>query len=493
MQRLQNLHNSELQVQIALDIDLIGLFGTEQAELEYQYWWGPKFNEDLSSIPYGVTKHNNEHYDNVFTNLCFTEFGWYLQDERQTFECEEVVDQPNILDNKIEYYGCRFVHSMLNPKTNLPNHLDGAIRAYTDEKIINRLNISIDKSERDSWYTKLWRIDNDIPVSLWKELITHYYRDNMLVGEYFSGQDEKFSKIVLEDQAEDEVVSSEKYIPVDMQQGDGIRLYFQQLPDIHIDEKYEITVKSNDFFVHDGLKKRVMESETITVLKLLNKYGVKVRYPVTARVGHEDMIFNFPTFICRNLTIAGKVQQAICELCNIWVENQDDRLISYSIVANLKDVAIKLSFAGHIKDFIEVFGTIGTEFPQRENLYEWLCTLYNKNNEFVAACQHPKVYDILSKSGNLRFPRQIVPNKYLEDIRMENHGLMVSFTERKEIVTEIINNKLGIAPLYLIEKTECSKCKTDYRSCNCVKFIDECVESIQEFKFLGATWTNRHA
>lgn len=71
MQRLQNLHNSELQVQIALDIDLIGLFGTEQAELEYQYWWGPKFNEDLSSIPYGVTKHNNEHYDNVFTNLCF--------------------------------------------------------------------------------------------------------------------------------------------------------------------------------------------------------------------------------------------------------------------------------------------------------------------------------------------------------------------------------------------------------------------------------------
>lgn len=493
LQRLQDLQNSELEVQIALDINMIGLQGTENAELEYQYWWGPKFNEDLSTIPKGVTKHNNEHYDSVFTNLCFTEFGWYVQDDRQTFECEEVSDQPNVKNGDSEYYGCRFVHSMLDPLTNLPNHLDGAIRAYTDEQILQRLNISIDKSERDTWYTKLWRIDNEMQVSLWKELITHYYRDNMLVGEYFSGSDEKFAKIVLEDKAEDEVTPLQKYIPVDMNINDGIRVYFYYMPHIDINQEYDVVLNSDEFLICDKRKTRVMESETITILKLLKRYGLNLRIPVTARIGHEDMVFNFPTFICKDADKAKIVQQAIANLCKAWRDNNDNRLISYSIAANYENEAVYMSFAGHVADFTDIYTRMGINFPKKDCVNKWIETLYNENNKFPIAMQHPKITDIMTKSGRLRFRRALVPQKYLQDIKMEDKHLTVSFVEKKEIVEELMNNKVGIAPIYHFKTTQCMKCHRDYITCDCVKFIDDVSEKIQKYEFLGATWTNKHA
>ena len=38
---------------------------------------GPHFNDDLDCIPEGVTCYENEHYDNVFSNLLSTQF--YLE------------------------------------------------------------------------------------------------------------------------------------------------------------------------------------------------------------------------------------------------------------------------------------------------------------------------------------------------------------------------------------------------------------------------------
>ena len=493
LQRLQNLSTEDLNVQVALDPDLIGLLGTEMSELEYQYWWGPKFNEDLSMIPLVVTKHENESYDNVFSNLCFTEFGWYVQDERQTFECEEVIDKANVQNDESEYYGCRFVHSMLNSITKLPNHLDGAIRAYTDEQIIGRLEMSIDKSERDTWYTKLWRVDNDMPVSLWKELITHYYRDNMLIGEYFCGEDDKFTNILLEDKEENETVPLEKYVPVNMSKGDGIRFYFRYIPKVNINEKYDVVIRSNEFLICNQTKTKVMETETITVLKLLKRYGIKVHFPATARVGHEDLVFNFPTFVCVNYETAAKVQQAMHNLCIAWSSNNNDRLISYSIIVNESDDAIELSFAGHVDDMVSIFDDEGNRFPNKQNLYKWIENLYAKNNKNGIADQHPKVSDLLTSAGTLRYKRQLVPAKFLENIKIENHNVIVEFIEEKETVVEMVENQVGIAPIYLIENTQCAKCGKEYISCECVKFIDDCSENIKKFHFLGATWTNRHA
>ncbi len=94
-------------------------------------------------------------------------------------------------------WGCRYVHSMLNPSTGLPTHLDGAIRLYNEENILERIDKKndISKCGKNSKYIKLWRIDNDFSVSLWKELISSFYRENSLIGQYFGGIDEKYEQI----------------------------------------------------------------------------------------------------------------------------------------------------------------------------------------------------------------------------------------------------------------------------------------------------------
>ena len=47
--------------------------------------------------------------------------------------------------------------------------------------MIERLETDISKSGKKSNYQKLWRIDGEIEISVWKELLNDYFRDNRLV------------------------------------------------------------------------------------------------------------------------------------------------------------------------------------------------------------------------------------------------------------------------------------------------------------------------
>ena len=80
----------------------------------------------------------------------------------------------------------------------------------------------ISKCGKNSKYIKLWRIDNDFSVSLWKELISSFYRENSLIGQYFGGIDEKYEQIKKESAQRNSIVDrSNKFIPVDLNKGDG--------------------------------------------------------------------------------------------------------------------------------------------------------------------------------------------------------------------------------------------------------------------------------
>ena len=51
-----------------------------------------------------------------------------FEDCKRTFECKELCDRENVSfdDGQTMLWGCRYVHSMINPNTGLPTHLDGA-------------------------------------------------------------------------------------------------------------------------------------------------------------------------------------------------------------------------------------------------------------------------------------------------------------------------------------------------------------------------------
>lgn len=43
-----------------------------------------------------MTCYENEHYDNLFSNIVGTQFYWHKQDGTRTFECEELCDRENV-------------------------------------------------------------------------------------------------------------------------------------------------------------------------------------------------------------------------------------------------------------------------------------------------------------------------------------------------------------------------------------------------------------
>ncbi|HCD6062537.1 TPA: hypothetical protein NDT49_004832, partial [Enterobacter asburiae] len=129
--------------------------------------------------------------EKFFSGISATEFWWHRQDGIQSLECEEVREKPSYgfsSERNEELYGCRYVHSMVNDKGKA-YHLDGAVRVYNEEQFINRLDVDIAKAGKNTEYYKLWRVDGPIDISLWKRLISNFYKDNHLIGEYFLGEE----------------------------------------------------------------------------------------------------------------------------------------------------------------------------------------------------------------------------------------------------------------------------------------------------------------
>lgn len=145
-----------LDVKIALDPNSLGIPETYMRPIELNYWWGPKFNENLNNIPTGVTIHNsNGKRERFFSGISKTEFWWHKQNDIQSLECEEIRDIPSFGISKVsENFGCRYVHSMIN-QSGVPFHLDGAVRVYTEEKMLSRLDVDISKAGKDTEYFKL--------------------------------------------------------------------------------------------------------------------------------------------------------------------------------------------------------------------------------------------------------------------------------------------------------------------------------------------------
>ncbi len=486
-----------INMQLALDLDMVGLPGTEYPEFEYQYIRGPHFDDDLEHIPEGVTSHNNEHYDNVFSNLLSTQFYWHTQDGIRTFECEELCDKENITfdDGNTLLWGCRYVHSMLNPSTGLPTHLDGAIRIYNDEQILERIDSKSDISKygKNSKYIKLWRIDNDFSVLMWKELISSFYRENALIGEYFGGVDEKYEQIRIENNENNSVIAKPNdFAHIELKEGDGIRIFFRYAVKFELKEGRDIEIYNKDTLICQGGQRiKILDADTVTLLKYLRRKGLVLRMPLTSLIDFNDMIYNFPTLCCKNDQVVDIVIEAIKELCQTWVYNEDDRLISFGIMVNLENEAGHISFVGHVSDFVQLFDSIHklAYMP----FSEWIENVYQQNSMFKTGDDYPNKFQLIH-GDVVCFKRLIVhPNK-IHKLWFEDGVMNAQFNISKEEGEYLYKHKIGTAPFYCIKEDKCRKCGEDYKQCSCVKFIDKDVsDEVVKADLYGMTWTNRNA
>jgi hypothetical protein len=501
--RFQDVTQScKLNSRIALDQDMIGLSHTYKEHIELEYWWGPKFTDELVNIDFGVTRHEADKRQKMFHGISATEFWWHNQNSIKTLECEEIRDMPSFGIDR-NSFGCRYVHSMLDPIKFIPNHLDGAIRLYDEASMLERLATDISKSGKKSCYCKLWRIDGEINISVWKQLLNDYFRDNRLVGEYLGGEEEN------EFNTPQELVSTtyssplSKFIPCNMESGDGIRI------SISYDEKtspseHPISFIPTDFINSSEGRSSFLEYDSIELAKLLKRDGFSVNLPNDAiLIAFEDMLLNFPRVHHsgkKSVEMAMASQSSFLSLCKAWASRGDNRVISFTISIEYNTKDVYFSFAGHVNDLVKWFESKEAVLPiSEDHIGKWAEDAANFiDKSFKQSIDSPPLHDLLKKDGMLIFERRFLKDnecrvKYDEGTGSLFGDLMIS-KEDKDLFEAITLSKVKVASAFLVRNSECSKCHTSYHLCNCSKFIDEGVfQKMTGVSMLGLFWTNRKA
>lgn len=185
-----------LRVRLRLDPDIIGHPDSVRNIVELEYWRGPLYDDDIANIKNGVAEHKADERTRKFEGIDRTHVWWKSPETRdgdeerrsefRTFEIEELIENPSagLGDDQ---FGCRYAHAEFSAEEDAITHFDGAIRAYPADDYLKRIDASIDRAGKRSEYTKLFRLDNALPIKDWKEILTAYFRGNNLIPEYFRG------------------------------------------------------------------------------------------------------------------------------------------------------------------------------------------------------------------------------------------------------------------------------------------------------------------
>jgi len=171
-------------LKVLLDFDCIMLTKDWHGICERELYYGAPFQNDIPNNKEGCVEYTADSTENVLTGSVATQFCWKNKDSIFQLEVEEIRDceKPNLDDD----YGCKYIHTIYDRYLSRFTHLDGAIRKYDFDAIIKRQSVPLDKSGKDSEYTKLFRADGDIPFELWKRVISSFSPYNKSIIEYFT-------------------------------------------------------------------------------------------------------------------------------------------------------------------------------------------------------------------------------------------------------------------------------------------------------------------
>ncbi|MFW2055328.1 hypothetical protein [Acinetobacter haemolyticus] len=494
LKKLYDLTSLEgLDIKIALDPHSLGLLGTYKQPIELAYWWGPKFDESLTNIPLGVTQHKASKKDKFFSGIDSMDFWWHRQDNIQSLECEEIRDIAT-LGEGVDSYGCRYVHSMISDATLMPYHLDGAIRLYNEEKFIDRIGVDISKAGKDSRYIKLWRIDGEINISVWKELINDFFRDNYLVGEYFSGKNRDVDDVV--EEKEDIPI----YLPASMSPKDGVQISisYSKSSDYNEYEK-DIIISACDKWGDNIEKFPVIDFTSINLLKLI-KSKLKISIHIESETKYfafDDTDVNFPNIICLR-TDSVKNANTILEcfkedILNLYL-SANNRLIAASFSVQYEDIMVRFSFAGNIQALKVFFESESVIFPSNfDEVANWMENKHITLKKLFTESNGDVFNKMLDFSGRFRIKREFLSSKHIS--LNSNNEIILKFHESEKYLVDMIQNHgMQAVKVIHVKSTECGNCNQEFMLCECVgNQKNDLIVKVNDGDLYGFVWTVRPA
>jgi hypothetical protein len=486
----------DVLVRVRLDGDAVGLVDQCREPIEMQYWRGPKFTDDLASIPPGVTRHEADDRQQLFSLVCRTEFWWQcrrndaLNRWEHIFEAEELREHYTFGSDDL-LYGCRYVHSVVTENTKMIEHLDGAIREYTDEGLLERLDKDIAHAGRHTKYTKYWRVDGALSLSAWKTLIYHHFRDNPLAGEYLG--------MTPRESAEDMTTPPPAALSRAVPHAGAVAGVRAVLSYHHFDEgpceKDRSLAKLG--LVRDGEQEmRFIDAEFIDFLKLASRAGLHIDLPEdVGLLAFEEHYHVFPLIRHRTHAAADETLRVLRSFVSLW--QNPERVLSFSLSVVTDDMEVRLSLLGGCAQLTDWLQRSTFPPPTTNECTEWVATASDYLNNLPPVNDEPSLGSVVKADGIFFLPRVKIPRGWIErstpdgslNLRLEE--ITVADPELAELAAA--GTIAGTFSGFIIRST-CSRCGAVYRICPCSKYADEDVsEHVEEFDLVSCYWTDRPA
>lgn len=482
--------NEEITLRIAIDKNLIGLSETYIGALEFDYWWGPKFNNDISSIPNQVTRYESNGEQKFFSNVSGTEFWWKTDGNEKTLEIEEIREQPTLgIDENS--YGCRYIHSIYDNSKSDFIHFDGAIRLYSDDDILKRWEENINKAGKNSIYTKVFRIDGKLELSDWKKLCILYYKGNPLLFEYFGVKEEYENK-----RSENKSIKNKtNYIPYKISQDDGIRLFVSYHKKNYSYTQFDRKIINPDIIqFQNGDTINVLEYDIIEIVKYLRRNEGQIEYPDNINfVKPYDFSTNYPVIIHGANNTDKLLENTLLAFKTIFeIQNNTlNKTITFTIGWEMKDFEVRLSVFGKSSEIVKWFDAMNNIPVDYENFKIWL------------AQQRKWIYDnyqynerdfsnMLKDDGIFYIKRKTIDNNKISFPKDADELYYELKTDGDTELNKLINGKkIFPSHLGLLKKISCTKTGENYLTSTTSKYLDKDVKMvIEQIDLLSFFWTD---
>ncbi|MCB2214369.1 hypothetical protein KQH50_03120 [bacterium] len=317
---------------------------------------------------------------------------------------------------------------------------------------------------------------------MWKSLISDYFRDNYLIGEYFGAEKADFGLSKPDVVTDNNTDCGLKSPPHWLSPESGLRIALTVKPISDLERSDALHISSLDFLEVGDQIYHCMESVGLELTKLLSRRQEEIQISEEMRfVNFKDRFINFPIiyFPSSNLKASLQVvnrtlQQIINQLSIITSDLNISYNISYAVDERRE---VLISIMGHVSEMLNWLENPLSEPPNsRGGLHDWVEELGGfLSRNYASELDNPPIFDLMKDTGVLQFERKIIQVEKFETVidKGEEKLKYGCRDSENEHITQRLQNGAELHLGYLIIESICSKCENSYNVCECSKLLDE--------------------
>lgn len=189
-----------IDASVRVDLNRVRVDVSNLCYLEKDAWYGPHYNQSISSIQDGLYKSSppldleKRHISFMFANNYSFNVLWRTAGNIKSFQALEFkTDDITIDHNGEEYYPVRYVHAEYDLDKKHFRHFDGALQYLTKDEYCLRRDTDFNHDRKTGKHVKpfsekLFKFNGVVSEGMWREFTSQFFAKNPVVYEYFCGE-----------------------------------------------------------------------------------------------------------------------------------------------------------------------------------------------------------------------------------------------------------------------------------------------------------------